>query len=67
MNGEERRNIILARLGESGAPISASALASDFSVTRQIIVADIALLRAYGLHIDIHKKEKEKWKENTQF
>ena len=51
MNGEERRNIILERLGESGAPISASALASDFSVTRQIIVADIALLRAAGYPI----------------
>ena len=30
------------------APISATCLANEFSVTRQIIVADIALLRAMG-------------------
>ncbi len=48
MNGDERRNKILSRLNESSAPISANALASEFSVTRQIIVADIALLRASG-------------------
>ncbi len=48
MNGEERRNAILLRLQDSTFPISASALASEFSVTRQIIVADIALLRASG-------------------
>lgn len=51
MNGEERRNIILSRLQDSDAPISASALAAEFSVTRQIIVADIALLRASGVSI----------------
>lgn len=48
MNSEERRNRILSRLNESSAPVSAGALASEFSVTRQIIVADIALLRASG-------------------
>ena len=48
MNGEERRNAILSKLQDSLSPISASALASEFSVTRQIIVADIALLRASG-------------------
>ena len=32
----------------SNKPISASGFASEFSVTRQIIVADIALLRASG-------------------
>ncbi|MBQ9743882.1 MAG: transcription repressor NadR [Clostridia bacterium] len=51
MNGEERRSIILTKLNESRAPISAGTLASDFSVTRQIIVADIALLRAAGYPI----------------
>jgi len=51
MNGEERRNKILSKLQESSVPISASALASLFSVTRQIIVADIALLRASGISI----------------
>ena len=48
MNGEQRRKAILLRLEKSTAPISASLLASEFNVTRQIIVADIALLRALG-------------------
>ena len=48
MNGEERRISILNKLKEASAPISASALAAEYSVTRQIIVADIALLRAAG-------------------
>ncbi len=47
-NGEERRNLILARLRGAEKPISAIALAEECSVTRQIIVADIALLRAAG-------------------
>ncbi|MBR7101813.1 MAG: transcription repressor NadR [Clostridia bacterium] len=51
MNGEERRDKILSRLYESNMPVSANALASEFSVTRQIIVADIALLRAAGASI----------------
>ena len=48
MNGEERRKSILSKLKQETAPISASVLASEYSVTRQIIVADIALLRAAG-------------------
>lgn len=48
MNGEERRKSILSKLKQATAPISASVLASEYSVTRQIIVADIALLRAAG-------------------
>ncbi|MBQ8393634.1 MAG: transcription repressor NadR [Clostridia bacterium] len=51
MNGEERRKAILFKLKNSISPISASTLATDFSVTRQIIVADIALLRASGIPI----------------
>ena len=51
MNGEERRNLIIKRLQQSKEPISASAFAKEFSVTRQIIVADIALLRATGYSI----------------
>lgn len=34
-----------------GGPVSASVLAARFSVSRQIIVGDIALLRAGGLDI----------------
>lgn len=48
MNGEERRISILNKLKEASSPISASALAAEYYVTRQIIVADIALLRAAG-------------------
>ena len=51
MNGQERRNSILERLQGSTAPISAKSLADDHAVTRQIIVADIALLRAAGHRI----------------
>lgn len=51
MNSEERRNRIIECLQQSSAPISASCLAKDFAVTRQIIVADIALLRASGYSI----------------
>ncbi len=48
MNGEERRISILKELNEATSPISATILAKKYSVTRQIIVADIALLRAAG-------------------
>ena len=48
MTGEERRTLIISRLEKETVPISAARLAEEFSVTRQIIVADIALLRASG-------------------
>ena len=48
MNGEIRRNAIIEELTGAKGPISATHLANKFSVTRQIIVADIALLRAAG-------------------
>lgn len=48
MNAKERREAILARLkGETG-PVSATALAREHGVSRQIVVGDIALLRAGG-------------------
>ena len=56
MNNEQRRIEILSALKESASPISASAFAKDFSVTRQIIVADIALLRASGYPIRAEHK-----------
>jgi transcriptional regulator of NAD metabolism len=48
MNGEMRRNEIVNRLSKAQAPISASAFAEAFGVSRQVIVQDIALLRATG-------------------
>ena len=50
MKAEERREDI-ARTLTSAKPISAATLAQRFSVSRQIIVGDIALLRASGLDI----------------
>ena len=47
MKAEERRQIIAQTLTADKA-ISATALAGKFSVSRQIIVGDIALLRADG-------------------
>ena len=51
MRAVERRNGILSVLMEQTQPISASALAAQFSVSRQIIVGDIALMRAQGKNI----------------
>ena len=51
MTGEARRNYILHRLQETDIPLSGTALAKAFHVSRQIIVQDIALMRAenYGI------------------
>ena len=46
MTGEERRANILKRLQETDTPLSGTALAMEFHVSRQIIVQDIALMRA---------------------
>ena len=51
MNGEERRKKILRILTESDTPVSGVALAGKLSVSRQVIVQDIALLRANGTGI----------------
>ncbi|MFQ9053326.1 MAG: transcription repressor NadR [Oscillospiraceae bacterium] len=48
MTAEQRRSRISARLHESHQPISATALARELGVSRQIIVGDVALLRAAG-------------------
>lgn len=46
MTGEERRNGILYTLQAAGAPVSGALLAKKYQVSRQVIVQDIALLRA---------------------
>ena len=56
MNSEQRREKIISVLQMSDQPITATRLANEFSVTRQIIVADIALLRAGGHHIRAEHK-----------
>ena len=51
MRAEERRQAICDSLQASHQPISAATLAARFSVSRQVIVGDIALLRAAGANI----------------
>jgi len=46
MNGEERRTKIIEILRDSKAPLSGTALAKQLGVSRQVIVQDMALLRA---------------------
>lgn len=52
MSGDSRRQQLLGLLESSGgSPISATALAARFGVSRQVIVGDIALLRASGAQV----------------
>ena len=51
MNTSQRRERILEYLRESDRPLPAAALAGKLSVSRQIIVGDVALLRASGADI----------------
>lgn len=46
MSGEERRREIVELLKDSATPISGTALAKKLSVSRQVVVQDMALLRA---------------------
>lgn len=48
MKGEERRNAILNSLKETNLPVKGAELSKKFNVSRQVIVQDIALLRAEG-------------------
>ena len=51
MTGEERRKAIIDIMKVSAKPVSGTALAKQFQVSRQIIVQDIALLRAVDYNI----------------
>ena len=51
MEAQQRRQAIARRLADSEGPLSAAVLAKELSVSRQIIVGDVALLRASGLEI----------------
>ncbi len=48
MNAAARREEILAQLEHADAPVPAAALGERLGVSRQIIVGDVALLRASG-------------------
>ena len=51
LNGEERREEIIKILENSTGPVSGTDLAKHFDVSRQVIVQDIALLRAVNKNI----------------
>lgn len=50
-DGAGRRTYIAGILSKAEAPVSAASLASQLGVSRQVIVGDIALLRASGADI----------------
>ena len=51
MNTAQRRTQILKLLQQEEKPVAARAMASQFGVSRQVIVQDIALIRAAGYEI----------------
>lgn len=51
MDGEQRREAILNTLKGQAKPISGTYLAQNYNVSRQVIVQDIALLRATGYDV----------------
>ena len=51
MSGEERRGKIIQALKNSDKAVSATTLSKEFDVSRQVIVQDVALLRANGKNI----------------
>ena len=51
MDGKARRIQILEKIKESSKPVSASKLAALYGVSRQVVVQDIALIRAAGHEI----------------
>ncbi|MBE3583981.1 MAG: transcription repressor NadR [Limnochordaceae bacterium] len=51
MQNEERRQRLVHRLQLAGKPLTGGELAAAFGVTRQVIVQDVAVLRAGGLPV----------------
>lgn len=51
MNGQERREQIVKIIRDSKKPVAGTMLAKELGVSRQVIVQDMALLRANGLEI----------------
>lgn len=51
MDAQERRQLIARKLEGTDRPVSAAALARECRVSRQVIVGDVALLRAGGMDI----------------
>ncbi len=51
MSGSERRSQIIHIIENTSRPVPAKDLASNFGVSRQVIVQDVALIRASGYDI----------------
>lgn len=51
MDAKERRMLLMDKLKTTGEPVTGTALARELGVSRQIIVGDIAILRASGANI----------------
>ncbi|MBQ4068649.1 MAG: transcription repressor NadR [Lachnospiraceae bacterium] len=51
MSGEDRRKGILEDISSSAKPVSGTVLAKKYGVSRQVIVQDIALIRAGGIDV----------------
>lgn len=51
MTGSERRDAIIKQIRESRTPVPGKSLAAAYDVSRQVIVQDIALIRAAGYDI----------------
>ena len=51
MSSNERRERLLQILKKSDEPVKGSELSAELQVSRQVVVKDIALLRASGLEI----------------
>ena len=46
MTGPERRTAIINQIKNSTVPVSGKALAAQYAVSRQVIVQDMAVIRA---------------------
>jgi len=51
MNGQARRNKIVELINAAHKPVSGTVLAQELDVSRQVVVQDIALIRAGGVDI----------------
>lgn len=51
MDADSRRAQILSLIRQQPSPLSASSLAQALNVSRQVVVGDVALLRAQGIEI----------------
>lgn len=51
MSGSERRKEIIEQIQKSQVPVSGKKLAEAYGVSRQVIVQDVALLRAAGYDV----------------